>query len=158
MHTYSISDIKKELKELSKEELVEHLMAVAKYKKDNKEFLNYLLFESHDPEAFIIAIKQEVDGHFKEITQTNLYLVKKSLRKILRIINRYAKYIGAKEKEAELVIYFLNKLKHSGIPFHKNKVLVNLYNAQLKRLNTLISKMHEDLQYDFQKEVEELEL
>lgn len=156
MRTYSISDIKKELKELSKEELVEHLMAVAKYKKDNKEFLNYLIFESHDPETFITEVKLQVDDYFAEITQTNLYLVKKSLRKILRIINKYAKYIGAKEKEAELVIYFLNKLKNSGIPFQKNKVLVNLYNTQLKRLNTLISKMHEDLQYDFQKELENL--
>lgn len=106
MHSSSISDIKKELKELSKEELMEHVMALAKYKKDNKEFLNYLIFESHDPETFVSGIKKEVDEYFIEITQTNLYLVKKSLRKILRIINKYAKYIGSKEKEAELVIYF----------------------------------------------------
>lgn len=156
MQSASVNDIKKELKELSKEQLIEHAMALAKYKKDNKEFLNFLLFESHDPETFIATIKKEVDDYFKEITQTNLYLVKKSLRKILRIINKYAKYIGSKEKEAELVIYFLNTLKTSEIPYHKNKVLVNLYNTQLKRLNTLISKLHEDLQYDLQKEMEEL--
>jgi len=156
MQSASVNDIKKELKELSKEQLIEHAMALAKYKKDNKEFLNYLLFESHDAEAFVEGIKKEVGNLFIEITQTNLYLVKKSLRKILRIINKYAKYIGSKEKEAELVIYFLNKLKNSGIPYHKNKVLVNLYNTQLKRLNTLISKMHEDLQYDFNKEMVEL--
>jgi len=156
MHTYSISEIKKELKELSKEELLEKCMALAKYKKDNKEFLNYLVFEAHDPENFVKGIKQEVDGYFAEITQPNLYLVKKSLRKILRIINRYAKYLGSKEKEAELIIYFLSSLKNSGIPYHKNTVLVNLYNAQLKKLNTCISKLHEDLQYDLKKEAEDL--
>ena len=156
MHTYSISDIKKELKELSKEELINKCMALAKYKKDNKEFLNYLIYEAHDPETFVIGIKSEVDEHFRTITQPNLYLVKKSLRKILRIINKYAKYMGSKEKEAELVIYFLTKLKNSGIPYHKNKVIVNLYNAQLKRLNTVISALHEDLQYDLKKEMEEL--
>ena len=86
MHTYSLAEIKKELKELSKEELLEKCMALAKYKKDNKEFLNYLLFEAHDQESFVKVIKQEVDDYFAEITQPNLYLVKKSLRKILRII------------------------------------------------------------------------
>ncbi|MFO0434866.1 MAG: hypothetical protein ACK5ZT_06435, partial [Sphingobacteriaceae bacterium] len=64
MHSYSISEIKKELKELSKEELLEKCMALAKYKKDNKEFLNFLLFESHDPETYINAVKKEVDKHF----------------------------------------------------------------------------------------------
>lgn len=156
MHTYSLAEIKKELKELPKEELLEKCMALAKYKRDNKEFLNYLLFEAHDQESFVKVIKQEVDGYFAEITQPNLYLVKKSLRKILRIINRYAKYMGAKDKEAELIIYFLTSLKNSGIPYQKNTVLVNLYNSQLKKLNTCISKLHEDLQYDLKKEAEGL--
>lgn len=156
MHSYSISEIKKELKELSKEELLEKCMALAKYKKDNKEYLNYLLFEAHDPESFVANVKKEVDKHFLEITQTNLYLVKKSLRKILRIINCYAKYMGGKEKEAELIIYFLDKMKNSGIPYQKNAVLVNLYKTQLKRLHTCIGKLHEDLQYDLQREAEGL--
>jgi hypothetical protein len=156
MHIYSISDIKKELKDLSKEELLEHCMSLAKYKKDNKEFLNYLIFEAHDVETFVMSIKTEIDEHFSAISQPNLYLVKKSLRKILRIINRYIKYIGSKEKEAELVIYFLTKLKNSGIPYHKNKMIVNLYNVQIKRLHICISKLHEDLQYDLKREMEEL--
>lgn len=156
MHTYSISDIKKELKELSKEELIDKCMALAKYKKDNKEFLNYLIYEAHDIDTFVKGIKTEIDEHFNSISQPNLYLVKKSLRKILRIINRYVKYMGSKEKEAELVIYFLTKLKKSGIPYHKNKMIVNLYNAQLKRLNTGIAKLHEDLQFDFKKDIDEL--
>jgi hypothetical protein len=64
--------------------------------------------------------------------------------------------MGGKEKEAELIIYFLSKMKNSGIPYHKNAVLVNLYNTQLKKLNTCIGKLHEDLQYDLQKEMETL--
>lgn len=156
MQVRLLSDIKKELKELSKEELAELCLALGKYKRDNKAYMDYLLFEAHDPETFIAVAKKEVDDFFTEITQTNLYLVKKSLRKILRIIGRYAKYTGSKEKEAELIIYFLQKMKNSGIPWEENKVLVNLYNTQLKKLNTLISKMHEDMQYDLKKEIEEL--
>lgn len=155
MQVRSISDIKKELKELSKEELAELCLALGKYKRDNKAYMDYLLFEAHDPESFIAIAKAEVDDYFSEITQTNLYLVKKSLRKILRIINRYAKYTGSKEKEVELIIYFLKKMNDSGIPYQKNKVLVNLFNTQVKKVNTLISKMHEDLQYDLKKEIDE---
>jgi hypothetical protein len=156
MQVRSISDIKKELKELSKEQLAELCLALGKYKRDNKAYMDYLLFEAHDPEAFVALAKTEVDEMFAEITQTNLYLVKKSLRKILRIIGRYAKYTGSKEKEVELTIYFLKKMKNSGIPYHKNKVLVNLFNTQVKKVNTIISKLHEDLQYDIQREMDEL--
>jgi hypothetical protein len=156
MEIRSISDIKKELKELSKEELIQLCFSLGKYKNDNKAYLNYLLFDAHDPESFIAAAKTEMDELFKEITQTNLYLVKKSLRKILRIIGRYAKYTGSKEKEAELTIYFLQKMKHADFQWQRNKVLVNLYNTQVKRLQSAISKLHEDLQYDLQREIETL--
>jgi hypothetical protein len=156
MEIRSISDIKKELRELSKEELIQLCFSLGKYKNDNKAYLNYLLFDAHDPESFIAAAKTEMDDLFREITQTNLYLVKKSLRKILRIIGRYAKYTGSKEKEAELIIYFLQKMKHAEFQWQKNKVLVNLYNTQVKRLQSAISKLHEDLQYDLQKEMEKL--
>jgi hypothetical protein len=154
MEIRSISDIKKELKELPKEALIDLCFALGKYKNDNKAYLNYLLFDAHDPESFITAAKTEVDAYFAEITQTNLYLVKKSLRKILRVIYRYARYTGSKEKEAELIGYFLKKMKNSDIPYHKNKVLVNLFNTQVKRFNSAISKLHEDLQYDLKKELE----
>jgi len=156
MEIRSISDIKREMKELSKEQLIDLCFALGKYKVDNKAYLNYLLFEAHDPESFISAAKSEVDTNFSEITQTNLYLVKKSLRKILRIIGRYAKYTGSKEKEAELIIYFLKKMKTCGIPWEKNKVLVNLYNTQIKRAQNAISKLHEDLQYDLKRDMEDV--
>lgn len=156
IHLYSINEIKKELKEQPKEKLVELCINLAKYKNDNKAYLNYLLFNAHDTEAYVLEVKNEVDNYFTEITQTNLYLVKKSLRKILRVINRHAKYVAMPAKEAELIIYFLHKLKNSGIPYHKNKVLVNLYNTQFKKVNTCISKLHQDLQYDFNKELESL--
>ncbi len=156
MHQYSLSEIKKELKELSKEELIAHLLSLAKYKKESKEYLNYLLFQAHDTELFMQEAKQEIEGLFKDITQSNLYLVKKSLRKILRLVNRYSKYTGSKQREAELIFHFLITLKNSGIPFHKNAVLERLYQTQLKKLHTCIGALHEDLQYDFQKDMEQL--
>jgi hypothetical protein len=151
----SISELKKELHELPQKQLVELCLSLAKYKKDNKEFLDYLLFQAHDKASFITAIKNEIDEHFEELKQlANLYYVKKSLRKLLRLITKYCKYIGDKASAAELHIYFCEKLKKSRIPYHKSQLLVNMYEQQIKKIGTLISALHEDLQQDYLNDLE----
>ena len=128
MKVSSISEVKKELHELSQKQLVDLCLSLAKYKKDNKEFLDYLLFQSHDKASFISAIKNEIDEHFEELKlQSNLYFVKKSLRKLLRLITKYCKYIGHKPSATELHIYFCIKLKKSRID-QKN---INLKNGKI---------------------------
>ncbi|MES2513086.1 MAG: hypothetical protein V4580_03040 [Bacteroidota bacterium] len=157
MKVSSISELKKELHELPQKQLVELCLSLAKYKKDNKEFLDYLLFQAHDKESFITAVKAEIDEHFDELkSQSNLYYVKKSLRKLLRIITKYCKYISDKAAAADLHIYFCLKLKESRIPYHKSQLLVNMYEQQLKKINTLITGLHEDLQQDYLNELEKL--
>ena len=53
MDTASISVVKKELKNLDNEKLIELCLRLAKHKKENKELLSYLLFEADFPEIFI---------------------------------------------------------------------------------------------------------
>lgn len=157
MKSGSLSDIKKELQELEPARLAELCIALAKYKKDNKEYLDYLLFEAHDKEGFVQRVKDLIDENFAELKpDTNLYYAKKSLRKILRIITKYVKYIGDKATGAELHIYFLKKLKASGIPVQKSARLINLEASVIKKTRALIATLHEDLQYDHLKELEEL--
>src|ERR1700752_595953 len=150
MKTASLSDLKKELQQISQKDLIDLCVNLAKYKKDNKEYLDFLLFESHNKPLYISSVKKEIDEHFEELKQQpNLYYVKKGLRKQLRLITKYSKYIGDKALAADLLIYFCSKLKHSGIPYHKSQLIVNLYDQQLKKINTLISSLHEDLQQDY---------
>ncbi|MBA3666052.1 MAG: hypothetical protein H0W61_17885 [Bacteroidetes bacterium] len=150
MKTVTVNQLKKELQELSPKDLAELCLKLAKYKKDNKEFLGYLVFESHDNTSFITDVKELMDAHFGELqSQSNLYYIKKSLRKLLRIINKYCKYIGDKALAAELHIYFCLKVKEAGIRIHKNQQLENMYNQELKKINTLISSLHEDLRHDY---------
>ena len=135
---------------MPQKQLVELCLSLAKYKKDNKEFLDYLLFQAHDKPSFVSAIKSEIDEHFDELkSQSNLYYVKKSLRKLLRLITKYCKYVGDKAAAAELHIYFCSKLKQSGIPYHKSQLLINMYEQQIKKINSLIGGLHEDLQQDY---------
>ena len=71
-------------------------------------------------------------------------------------MSEHVRYTGSKQAEAELLIYFCKKLKHSGIAFQNSVVLVNLYQSQLKKINTTIAGFHEDLQYDYLKEMKAL--
>jgi hypothetical protein len=158
MKAVSLSELKKELGRLGKSELTELCIRLAKHKKENKELLTYLLFESADEFTFISTLKDEMDQLFSEINKSNLYFAKKSLRKILRIIHKHIKFSGSLQTEAELLIYFCNKMKKSGISFQKHKVLLNLYQRTLDKIEKAIASLHEDLQYDLQSEADELKL
>ena len=154
MKTSSISEIKQELTNASPKELLELCLRVVKYKKENKELLSYLLFEAHDLPAYIENIKKEMDEQFTLINKSNTYFAKKSLRKILKTTNKYIRYTTSKEAEIELLIYFCEKIKLSGIRINKSTALTNLYNNQIKRIKKVIETMHEDLQHDYTKQIE----
>jgi len=156
MKTATVQELKQELQAVSHHKLLELCLRLAKFKKENKELLTFLLFEAHDEEAYINSVKVLIDEGFTELPKANLYLTKKSLRKILRITNRYIKYSGSKLAEATLLIYFCSKMKSSGIHYSKTTVLKNMYEMQLKKINTAMKTLHEDIQYDLQKELNEL--
>ncbi|GGA87142.1 hypothetical protein [Puia dinghuensis] len=157
MKAATIQEIKQELQSLSPTRLSELCLRLAKFKKDNKELLTYLLFEAADEAAYIGAIKKEIDEEFAALPKPNLYLTKKSLRKVLRTTAKQIRYTGSPQAEVELLTYFLRKLRRSGIPFEDSPVLVNLYRQQLKKVRGVIAGMHEDLQYDYLKELRGLE-
>lgn len=149
MKSASIQEIKQELKSLSPARLSELCLRLAKFKKDNKELLTYLLFESEDEAAYIANVKKEIDEGFAELPKPNLYLTKKSLRKVLRTTAKQIRYTASPQAEVELLTYFCRKLRDSRIPIRDSPVLTNLYNQQLKKVRSVIATMHEDLQYDF---------
>ncbi len=156
MKAASISEIKTELKEATPAQLTELCLRLARFKKENKELLTFLLFEAHDLQSYTQAVKSEVDEALAAVNWSNLYFAKKSIRKILRTIARYSRYAADKQVEAELLIYFCAMLKTSGKPFGRNPALAKLYAAQLKKINTLVTSLHEDLQYDYLRELEQL--
>ncbi len=157
MKAATVSELKDEMKHLPATQLLELCMRLARFKKENKELLTYLLFEAHDEQAYIKSVKDFIDEQFAEIPKGNsLYLVKKSLRKILRYTNKYIRYAGSKTIEIQLLLYYLLKLKESGIPVEKSVQLTNLYAGQLKKIGKLLPALHEDLQYDYAQEFERL--
>jgi len=157
MKAATIQEIKQELTTLSSSRLTELCLRLARYKKDNKELLTYHLFEAGDEAGFIQNIKSEIDLEFEELPRATLYHTKKSLRKIVRTLIKRIKYTGSAQVEIELLGYYCLKVKRSGIPIHKNPVLINLYQQQVKKIRAAIATLHEDLQYDYLKELKEID-
>ena len=149
MRSASLSELKKELLELPSKQLMELCLRLAKHKVENKELLNYLLFESHDEADFIVEIKALMDEQFLNLNNSQVYLAKKTLRKVLRTSNKYIRFSGSAKVAVEVLIHFCVLLKNSGLPLTPNTVLGNMHALQVKKIYAAIGKMHEDLQYDY---------
>jgi hypothetical protein len=156
MKAASLNELKKELGTLPPKQVLALCIRLAKYKKENKELLSYLLYEANDEKSYIKTIKSEIDLQFAEINRSNLYYTKKMLRKILRGTNKCIKFSGNKQTEVELLIYFCTQLKDSGIPIHNSTALSNLYQRQIEKIKKATANLHEDLQFDYGKELEPL--
>lgn len=156
MKAATINELKQELVNLSTAKLSELCLRLARFKKENKELLTYLLFEAHDTPGYIQSVKNEMALQFADINKSNVYFVKKTLRKILRTANKYTRYSGLAQVEIELLIYFCTNMKELDIPINSNPVLSNIYLNQLKKINKAMQSLHEDLQYDYQREINQL--
>jgi hypothetical protein len=156
MKAATINHLKQELLNEKPARLIELCIRLARFKKENKELLTFLLFEAHDISSYIAGVKKEMDIQFETINKSNIYFVKKTLRKILRITNKFIRYSGSETVEAELLIYFCITVKELSIPLKKNPVIFNIYQNQLKKINKAIAAMHEDLQYDYKRELKRI--
>ncbi len=153
MKPASISEIKKDLEKRDFKELQDYCLRLARFKKENKELLAFLLFESDNVPAYIENVKQEIEQQFREMNKSNIYFIKKSVRKILRTINKHIRFSASKQTEAELLIHFCNCIERYSIPLKKSRQLLNLYEGQLKKIDAALSTLHPDLQYDLKKQL-----
>jgi hypothetical protein len=156
MKASTISTLKKELITLPASDVVDLCLKLAKYKKENKELLSYLLFDANNETEYIRNVKSEIDDLFGEINLSHLYFAKKGIRKILKTTTKYIRYSGHKQTEVELLLYFCTKLKRSGIRIESSNSLSNLYANQVRKIKLAINTLHEDLQYDYSKELNSL--
>ena len=156
MKPASISTLRKELDLLPPKELAQLCLRLAKYNKENKELLSYLIFDAENEEGFIKGVKAQIKSQFEEINTSSMFYVRKSIRKILRITNKYIRYSGQKQTEVELLLFFCQTMKASGIKYQRVTSMNNLYQNQVMKIKKAVATLHEDLQFDYQKEIEKL--
>ncbi len=146
--TYGLQHIKKELQHLPNEQITELCLRLARHKKENKELLAYLLFEAYDEPAFIEKVKAEAGFMFSQLPTQN-YFAAKALRKILRLLTKYTKFIASKGAEIDLLLNFCTNYLQYADRRTSHKPLRLILTRQLEKTRTLISKLHEDLQFDY---------
>jgi len=156
MKAASIKQLKDELKHQNKEDLENLFLRLARFKAENKELLTYLLFEAHDEAAFVARAKEELEDDFQQINTASPFYVKKSLRKMIRKIRKYGRYSNCKETEVELLLFFTRQLKNHPAKLLQYQNLLKIFWQQITTVKNKLSKLHEDLQYDFRMELEEL--
>lgn len=156
MKAVTVKELKTELKNRSHNELLEICLHFSKFKKENKELLTYLLFESENEEEYISAIKSEIDVQFRQINTRSNSTTIKGVRKILRTVKKDIRYSKNKITEIELLLYFSERLKDFINPKKHLYVLKNVYNRELEAIKKKITKLHADLQYDYELRMEEL--
>ena len=127
-----------------------------KFKKENKELLTYLLFEAHDEEMYIISVKEYIVDLFEAVNTKSFFYIRKSVRKILTLTKKYIRYSKKKETEVQLLLHFCIQLKKMKPSISKSPRLQNVYDRQLLMIKKAISTLHEDLQYDYQLELDDL--
>jgi hypothetical protein len=156
MKAVTVKELKEELQLRSPKELRDLCLRLSRFKKENKELLTYLLFESSDESLFKENVKMEIDEQFELINRESYYFIKKSVRKILRMTRKYIRYSLNKQTEVDLMIHFCKRLKSLSPSMQKSQGLINLYNRQIDTILKKVSALHEDLQFDYGLEIEEL--
>ncbi len=156
MNPAKLNDLKKELLNLDSKALVEICLRVAKYKKENKELVNYLLFNAEEPLEYAELVKSSLLEEFENLSKHYYYSIK-SLRKVLRAMNRHIKYTGSKEVEIEITIWFCDNFLRYADTKSGQKPLRAIFVRQMERISKVLPKLHEDLQFDYQIELDKLQ-
>ena len=157
MKAVTVKQLKKELTNKSPSEVVELCLHLSKFKRENKELLTYLLFESSNQQEYINSIKEDINEQFGKINKATNYLTKKGVRKILRDTKKYIRYSKNKETEVELLLYFCKKLMHFIHTVKNNSVLINIHNREIESIKKKLATLHEDLQYDYESELKTID-
>ncbi len=156
MKSASSSELKKQLQQKSHAELVNYCLRLSKFKRENKELLSFLLFESENTADFTRRIKEEIIVLFNEMNIAHAYYVKKTLRKILRYVNKYARITGSKLVEAELLIEVCIQIRQLPGGIANEKQIDKILHAQSDKIDSLILSLHPDLQFDLRKQLQEI--
>jgi len=156
MKAASLAEIKKRLVRLEQGEMLEAVLRLARFKRDNKELLTYLLFASENEKAYQASLCAEIDEQFQTMNKSSLYFAKKGIRKTIRWMEKFIRYSGNTETELETRIHFCKTLRASKIPIKKSKVTWNMLQSQLKKIDKALAKFHPDIQHEYRADIDRI--
>lgn len=158
MKPASLKQIKDELATLTPGDLATLTARLISYKKEIKELATYELFYKNDEQEYIQDVQNELADIFEDVNTDRLYFAKKTLRKIVRIANKFCKFTKEKTSEIDIYIFVCRKMLELKIVNKGSQQINNLYTSQLKKIDTLLIGLHPDLQHDYKQMTENIRL
>ncbi|TWT65355.1 hypothetical protein [Allorhodopirellula solitaria] len=152
MKPATISELKRALAPLSHDELLDACVRLAKFKVDNKLLLTYLTLKSGDEAGYVDEVCADID---EELPARGM-IHKKTLRRIIRMMEKCIRFSGDKETELQIRIHFCCQISERGLQWGRCRVSENMYLAQRKKIEKALEKVHPDLQYDFRQQMQGL--
>ena len=156
MKTATVHELKKALSQATREEMLTYCLQLAKFKKENKELLTYVLFEAGDEITYVENVSESVTAAFLEMNTDSYFYMKKTIRKILRMVKKQIRYSKKKTTEVELLVHFCQELNAVRPSIQHNTVLKNLFERELNSIQKKVDLLHEDLQYEYQPDIDTL--
>lgn len=153
MKAASVKEIKSALDNLPGEELVSLCLRLIKFKKENKELATYVLFDEINEGEYVNSVKSSLDGLFDDVNKTNPYFAKKTLRKIVRVANKFIRYSNDDTTAVEILMFVAKRMLDLKMDMKKSTALENIYLGLIKKIKKSVSSLHEDLQYDYQRQL-----
>ncbi len=149
MKTATLKELKSELTTLTSSELLNICLELSKFKKENKELMTYLLFESKDEDTFIQNVQTEIKEQFLDINTSSYFYIKKSTRKILKKTKTHIRYSKSKVTEIELLLCFCQQMSKIHPSIKGNLPLYNIFNREKIAIEKKLLNLHDDLRHDY---------
>lgn len=156
MHSATIDTIKTELKQLPPKQVLDLLLRLARFKKENKELLTYILFESANESEYVEQVKKEIAEEMLEIDGLPGYQYKKQFRKIQRKINKPVKYIGNKSATAELYLHMIRMISEKKKTTYLAAFLEKIVQQYTVKIEKLLPGIEDDLAADIRKQLKQI--
>lgn len=157
MKASSVKEIKSALENLPPKELLDICVRLIKYKKENKELATYILFDETDEPGYVANVKSSLDLLFEDVNKTNVYFAKKTLRKIVRVANKFIRYSNEATTEVEVLLFVAERMQSLNMQMSKSTALENIYLGLIKKINKAVMVLHEDLQYDYLRQLKSMQ-
>ncbi len=152
----SAKTLKETLDTKNNTELKELITRLLKFKKENKELATYLLFYENEEHDFVADAKSAILTQFEEVNTKTVFYAKKGLRKMLRIAAKFSKYSSEKTTTVDLGIYLGSLLIILPSHLKASPLIKNMYSSNLKKINTTLQNLHEDIQFDYNQQIKNL--
>lgn len=152
MKAARIAELKKGLVKLDQGDLLEAVLRLARFKKDNKELLTYFLFLCHDEAGYVSLLCDDIDEQFALTPRCH----RKTLRKMIRNMDKHLRYSGDKDTEIRVRLHFCRALRGSKTPFRDYPVMNNMYVGQLNKIDKAVETFHRDIQHDWKLQIQKL--